>query len=79
MGSGDMTSSTGAAPVMEMVPVDRIAVPTGGTVALEPGGYHIMLLELAAPLEVGSTIDVTLTFEEAGQKVVSAEVRDTAP
>jgi hypothetical protein len=48
-------------------------------VALEPGGYHIMLLELAAPLEVGSTIDVTLTFEHAGQKVVSAEVRDTAP
>ena len=65
--------------MMQMVPVDEIPVPAGETVALEPGGYHIMLLDLAAPLEVGDTIEVTLTFETAGEMVLEAEVRDTAP
>ncbi len=63
--------------MMEMRPVDRIEVPAGETVALEPGGYHIMLLELAAPLEAGTTLEVTLTFEEGGEQVVTADVRDT--
>ena len=39
--------------MMEMRPVDRIEIPAGETVALEPGGYHVMLKELAAPLEAG--------------------------
>ena len=64
--------------MMEMRPVDRIEIPAGGTVALEPGGYHIMLLELVAPLEAGTTIEVTLVFEEAGEQVVTADVRDAA-
>jgi hypothetical protein len=79
MAGGEGTETTMAGGMMEMRPVDMIAVPAGDTVTLEPGGYHIMLLELAAPLEVGTTIDVTLTFENAGDQVVTAEVRDTAP
>jgi hypothetical protein len=47
-------------------------------VALEPGGYHIMLLDLVAPLEAGTTLEVTLTFEESGEQVVTADVRDAA-
>lgn len=80
-GNGNDGSSTtmGDSPMMEMVPVDEIAIPAGETVLLEPGGYHIMLLELAAPLELGSTIEVTLTFEQSGEQVITAEVRDTAP
>lgn len=69
----DMSGGTG---MMEMRPVDRIEVPAGETVALEPGGYHIMLLELAAPLEAGTTLEVTLTFEESGEHAVTADVRD---
>lgn len=65
--------------MMTMRPVDRIPVAAGDSVALEPGGYHVMLLDLVAPLEVGSTIEVTLTFEEAGEQVVTVDVRDTAP
>jgi hypothetical protein len=77
---GDMsTETTMAGGMMTMQPVDRIPVPAGESVALEPGGYHIMLMELAAPLEVGSTIEVTLVFEAAGEVVVTAEVRDVAP
>ena len=65
--------------MMTMTPVDQISVPAGSSVALEPGGLHIMLLDLAAPLEAGTTIEVTLTFENAGEVVVNADVQDTAP
>jgi periplasmic copper chaperone A len=65
--------------MMEMHPVQRIAVPAGGSVDLAPGGYHVMLMGLTAPLEVGSTIQIGLTFEKAGQISVTATVRETAP
>lgn len=53
--------------VMTMRPVEGgIAIPPGGTVDLKPGGYHIMLMDLKAPLVKGEDIDVTLTFEKAG-------------
>lgn len=76
MGEGSGTTMGG---MMGMRPVDEIPVPAGESVSLEPGGYHIMLLELAAPLEVGATIEVALTFAEAGELVLEAEVRDSAP
>jgi hypothetical protein len=71
--AGDMSGE------MTMRPVSSVALPAGETVMLMPGGYHIMLLDLAAPLEVGQTFDVTLTFANAGTQVVTVEVRDEAP
>lgn len=68
------TTMPGAA-MMKMQPVDKLEVPAGETVKLEPGGYHIMLLDLAEPLVEGSTITLTLTFSGAGEKTVDAEVR----
>jgi periplasmic copper chaperone A len=62
--------------MMAMRPVERMVVPANGSVALEPGGYHVMLLDLAAPLEAGTTIEVTLSFEGAGEMVITAEVRE---
>ena len=38
-----------------------------------------MLLDLAAPLEAGSSVELTLEFEESGEQVVTADVRDEAP
>lgn len=64
-----------ASGMMGMHPVDRINIPAGGTVTLEPGGFHIMLINLTGELKVGSTIELTLTFEKAGQVKVMAEVR----
>lgn len=63
--------------MMEMRPVERIEIPAGGSVGLQPGGYHLMLLELARPLEAGTQIKVTLTFDKAGAVPLTAEVRDT--
>ncbi len=76
MDSGSMDS----APMeMTMQEVDRIALPAGETVALEPGGYHIMLMELTAPLELGQTFSLELIFEKAGTKTVEVTVADDAP
>lgn len=61
---------------MTMREVGEIALPAGTMVNLEPGGYHIMLLDIASPLELGEKFDVTLTFETAGEKVVEVEVRE---
>jgi copper(I)-binding protein len=44
---------------------DGFAIPVGADLTLEPGGKHLMLVGLAAPLEVGDTISVTLHFEDA--------------
>lgn len=62
--------------MMGMRPVDSIDLPAGEDVVLEPGGYHIMLLELAKPIKDGETIQVTLTFENAGEKTVDATAKE---
>lgn len=69
----------GMGDVMQMVEVGRIDLPAGETVALAPGGLHIMMLDLAEPLVAGETFDLTLDFETADDLVVTVEVRDSAP
>jgi copper(I)-binding protein len=46
---------------------DGLPIPAGETVVLKPGGYHIMFMKLNQPLEEGQTVEVTLTFEKAGE------------
>lgn len=53
--------------VMRMRELDRgLAVPPGETVNLEPGGFHVMFMELGEPLAAGTTVRATLRFEQAG-------------
>lgn len=73
------TTVGGGATMMQMRPVDRIAIPAGQSVALKPGGYHVMLLDLKAPLKLGSKLEITLTFEKAGEVKVMADVLDAPP
>lgn len=67
------------APEMKMQEVDEITLPAGEKVELKPGGYHIMLMNLAKPLEAGSSIDITLVLKNQGEKTVSFTVQDDAP
>ena len=64
---------------MVMQQIMSLDLPAGETVELKPGGYHVMLIDLPAPLEIGQTFDVTLDFETAPDQVVTVEVRDDAP
>jgi len=52
-----------------------LEIPAGHTVTLAPGGKHIMLMGLAGPLAAGEEITLTLTFEKAGEVVVTAPVK----
>lgn len=61
--------------VMVMRPLpDGLAIPAGGSLELKPGGYHIMFLDLKAPLKEGTLVDGTLTFEKAGTVPVQFKV-----
>ena len=60
--------------VMRMRRVDAIEVPAGKTVMLQPGGYHVMLMDLKRPLDAGDKVDLTLVFEKAGEVAVTATV-----
>ncbi len=65
----------GADGVLTMRRVDGgVAIPAHGTVELKPGGYHIMLIGLAAPIAGPATVPVTFVFEHAGRIPVTAEV-----
>lgn len=61
--------------VMRMRKVEAIALPGGQTTALEPGGLHVMFINLTDPLTEGETFPLTLVFEEAGQQTVTVQVR----
>lgn len=61
--------------MMHMMPVGQINIPAKGSVRLEPGGFHIMLMDLSEPLEEGDTVTLTLHFMRAGDVLVQAEVR----
>jgi periplasmic copper chaperone A len=65
--------------MMMMQQVDAIDLPAGETISLKPGGYHIMLIDIAKPLEIGQKFTVTLNLEKAGEQVVEVEVREEAP
>lgn len=49
--------------VMKMRQVPALDLPAGKTVALKPGGYHLMLMDLKQALPAGSTVPVTLVVE----------------
>lgn len=55
---------------------DGIAVPAHGTAVLEPGGNHIMLMELSAPIKVGEKVAITLTFASGTTLQIEAAARD---
>lgn len=72
----DTMSSTTLAPAMEMRQVKSIKVPAGEEVALKPGGFHIMFIDLKKPLVIGETFDMRVTFLESGEQTVSVEVKE---
>ncbi|MEO6032900.1 MAG: copper chaperone PCu(A)C [Burkholderiaceae bacterium] len=60
--------------VMHMRQVEAVEVPAGKTVDLKPGGLHVMLLGLKAPLKEGEKFPIKLTFEKAGELTVTVNV-----
>lgn len=65
--------------VMRMRRLEGLDIPAGETVAMAPGGYHIMIIDVEEPVQVGSTVPLTLTFETAGNVTIDATVSMTLP
>src|SRR5688500_10290945 len=58
-----------------MQPRPQFDIPTGGTLELKPGSYHLMLLGVNRALNPGETVPLTLTFQKAGQVSIAVPVR----
>lgn len=51
-----------------------LVVPAGATIALAPGGGHLMLTSLTGPIRPGQRVSLLLYFQRAGQLLVDAPV-----
>lgn len=68
--SGELGGSTelhetvpGGGGMMMQEKEDGFQIPVGGELILAPGGNHIMLMELDAPITTGQEITLTLEFD----------------
>jgi len=61
--------------VMRMRAIDRLALPAGKTVEMKPGGYHVMMMGLAAPLKQGDVVPFTLTFVDKDGRRSTQEIK----
>lgn len=60
--------------VMKMRHIEAIEVAPGEPAVLEPGGLHVMMIGLTAPLVAGESFPLTLTFERAGSLEIEVKV-----
>lgn len=60
--------------VMKMNRLERLDLPAGQPIKLEPGGTHIMLIGLTDKLRPGQSFPLTLSFEKAGKREVTVSV-----
>ena len=72
-GAVELHSMVRTGDMMKMSPVKSLAVPARGTIALEPGGLHLMLFDSKRPMKEGDA--VALRFATSGGATVTA----TAP
>ena len=72
-------TTTAADGSMGMQEIASIPMTARTPLALVSGGFHIMLMELAKPLETGTSVAVTLTFESGATTIVDVPVLTEAP
>jgi len=61
---------------MRMERMEALVIPAGKSVKLQPGGYHLMLMNLSRPLATDEEHEVTLYFSDGSSEVVTVKVRD---
>ena len=59
----------------EMLPVARVTIPAHGSVAFQPGGYHIMLMQPKKTIQPGDQVPITLKFSGGTTLRVEFQVR----
>lgn len=74
-GKVELHMTTREGDVMRMREVAAVEIKPGERTVFQPGGLHIMLLDLKAPLKIGETVPLVLEFEKAGRVAIRADVR----
>jgi periplasmic copper chaperone A len=74
-GSTELHEMSMANNVMKMRAVAAVELPAGKSVEFKPGGYHIMLLGLKAPVKEGESVPLTLVVEGRDGKRESVEAK----
>ena len=64
--------------VMKMESAGAVEIPPGGMLEMKPGGSHVMMMGLSAPLKQGEMIELTFSFETAGDLKVMVPVGSVA-
>ncbi len=64
--------------VSRMDDVRTVTVPAGGSVAFEPGGYHLMCMNPTAAMTPGKSVAVTLLFSNGAAARASFQVKNAA-
>jgi copper(I)-binding protein len=61
--------------VMKMRQVPGLHLVAGRATELKPGGYHVMLMDLKAPLKGGDVVPLTLVFEDTAKKRFTQDIK----
>ncbi len=64
--------------IMRMRPAEAIEVAPGTPTVLRPGGLHLMVIGLRAPLREGESMPLTLSFERSGEVELELPIRSIA-
>lgn len=75
-GAVEIHTHVAEAGMSRMVRLPELTLPVGEAVRLEPGGLHLMLLEVRGPLAAGTTVTLSLRFAEAGAIELEVPVVD---
>ena len=69
----ETTTDADGTMMMQEVP-EGFVVPAGGSFTLEPGGPHIMLIDID-PADITGTIELTMIFDDGTEVTVGAPVK----
>ncbi len=71
-------STTDAQGVTRMSHMEQIEIAAGDTVAFEPGGLHVMLMDLQRPMVEGESFTLSLIIADGEEITVEVPVRSMA-
>jgi len=77
-GSAELHQMSMTDNVMKMRHIDGLDLPAGKAVGLTPGGYHVMLFDLKAPVKAGDKIALTLIVESHDKERKAIEITAVA-
>ncbi|MEN8167219.1 MAG: copper chaperone PCu(A)C [Pseudomonadota bacterium] len=55
--------------------MEKVDLPAGEAVKLEPGGLHVMLIGLERQLSSGEDVEITLVFGDGSRSTLTAPVK----